>query len=138
MRTQAKPIWRPLLAAAALPLLLSVPGSTSGAEPTGPSVEAFIDQILNTPVRVPHLVLPPQTLGHVTKIAIFGVTGFAFAAFAAPLALLCVAVLVGTWIGSRILGRVSETWFTRLYKAVLTAVALRLVLWDGIAAVGLR
>ena len=79
-----------------------------------------------------------QTLGHVTKIAIFGATGFAFAAFALPLALLCVAVVVGTWIGSRILGRVSEIWFTRLYKTVLTAVALRLVLWDGIAVLGLR
>jgi uncharacterized membrane protein YfcA len=79
-----------------------------------------------------------QTLGHVTKIAIFGVTGFAFAAFALPLALLCIAVVVGTWMGSRILGRVSETRFTRLYKAVLSVVALRLVLWDGLAALGVR
>jgi hypothetical protein len=67
MRTQTNPMWRPLIAAAALPLLLSVPGSTSGAEPTGPSVEAFIDQILNTPVRIPHLVVPPQSLSHVTE-----------------------------------------------------------------------
>jgi len=79
-----------------------------------------------------------QTLGHFAKVAIFGITGFAFAAFALPLALLCIAVVAGTWVGSRVLGRVSETWFTRLYKVVLTVVALRLVLWDGVAVLGLR
>jgi uncharacterized membrane protein YfcA len=35
--------------------------------------------------------------------------------------------VVGTWIGSRLLDRVSELWFTRLYRAVLTVIALRLV-----------
>ena len=55
-----------------------------------------------------------------------------------PLLLLAAAVVAGTWIGSQILGRVSETAFTRLYKGVLTIVALRLVLGDGLAALGLR
>jgi uncharacterized membrane protein YfcA len=73
-----------------------------------------------------------QTLGHVAKLAVFGVTGFAFLQFAGPLALLAAAVVLGTWIGSRILGRVSETSFTWLYKGVLTLVALRLVVVDGL------
>lgn len=79
-----------------------------------------------------------QGLGHLAKIGVFGVAGFDFVAFAAPLALLCLGVVAGTWVGSRILGRVSEELFTWLYKGVLTAVALRLVVWDGLAALGLR
>jgi uncharacterized membrane protein YfcA len=69
-----------------------------------------------------------QALGHLAKILVFGTAGFAFAAFAAPLLWLAGAVVVGTWIGSRILGRVSETLFVRLYKTVLTLIALRLLL----------
>ena len=68
-----------------------------------------------------------QALGHLAKLAVFGVAGFAFVTYALPLAVLCVAVVAGTMAGSRILGRVSELWFTRLYKSVLTLIALRLV-----------
>ena len=77
-----------------------------------------------------------QALGHLAKIAIFGVAGFAFLPFAAPLALLSVAVIAGTWTGSRILGHVSEEWFTILYRTVLTLIALRLVAAEGLALLG--
>lgn len=70
-----------------------------------------------------------QLLGHLAKLVVFGVAGFAYLAWAWPLALLSAAVVAGTWIGSRILERVSERAFTRLYKSVLTLIALRLVLW---------
>ena len=75
-----------------------------------------------------------QALGHLAKLAVFGVAGFAFLAYAPPLLLLSLAVVAGTWVGSRILGRVSEVWFTRLYKGVLTLIALRLVVWPWIDA----
>ncbi|MCH2172495.1 sulfite exporter TauE/SafE family protein [Myxococcota bacterium] len=73
-----------------------------------------------------------QTLGHLTKIVIFGWVGFAFGEYALPLTLLCIAVIVGTWLGSQLLERVSEVYFVRFYKIVLTGVALRLLLWDGL------
>lgn len=79
-----------------------------------------------------------QGFGHLAKLMIFGTMGFAFADYAAPLAWLCAAVVVGTWLGSLILGRVSEAFFLRFYKTVLTLVALRLLVWDGLAALGLR
>jgi uncharacterized protein len=79
-----------------------------------------------------------QALGHLAKLAIFGTSGFAFGLWLGPLAILCAATVAGTWLGSRILGRVSETLFTGLYKVVLTVVALRLVIWDGSAALGWR
>lgn len=73
-----------------------------------------------------------QALGHLAKLAVFGVAGFAFASYAAPLLLLAGAVVAGTWVGSQVLGRVSELWFTRLYKTVLTLIALRLVISEAI------
>jgi uncharacterized membrane protein YfcA len=79
-----------------------------------------------------------QMLGHLAKLAVFGFAGFDYLDWTLPLSLLCFAVVAGTWVGSQILGRVSETTFVRLYKGVLTAVALRLVLVDGAAALGLR
>jgi len=77
-----------------------------------------------------------QTLGHLAKLAVFGVTGFAFAQYALPLLLLSASVVVGTWLGSRLLDFVSERWFVRLYRTVLTLIALRLFVWDGFSLLG--
>lgn len=74
-----------------------------------------------------------QTLQHLAKIAVFGVAGFAFGAWLAPLALLAIAVVAGTWLGSRILERVSERVFLWLYRGVLTAIAARLILVEAAA-----
>ena len=61
-----------------------------------------------------------------------------FADYAIPLALLSLSVIAGTWIGSQLLERVSERWFKRLYRGVLTLIALRLVIWEGMAWFGAR
>jgi uncharacterized membrane protein YfcA len=68
-----------------------------------------------------------QTLGHLVKIALFGAVGFAFGAHAGLLALLIPLVVLGTWLGSRILHGVDERTFVWLYRGVLTLIALRLV-----------
>ncbi len=68
-----------------------------------------------------------QLLGHVAKVIVFGLAGFAFGPFAGLLALLCACVVVGTWAGSRVLHLVDERTFTWLYRSVLTLVAIRLV-----------
>jgi uncharacterized membrane protein YfcA len=73
-----------------------------------------------------------QTLGHLAKLVVFGAAGFAFMAFAVPLALLAGAGIAGTWLGTRILGRVPELWFTRLYRAALTLIALHLLVFEGL------
>jgi hypothetical protein len=38
-------------------------------------------------------------------------------------------VIVGTWLGSKLLDRVGERGFEALYKGALTLLALHLVLW---------
>ena len=69
-----------------------------------------------------------QMGGHVAKIVVFGLVGFAYASWLGLLSCLCLAVVGGTWIGTRILGRVNELWFVRIYRFVLTMVALRLTM----------
>jgi uncharacterized membrane protein YfcA len=68
-----------------------------------------------------------QMLGHLAKLAVFGVVGFAFGAYLPLLIGLWVMVVAGTWTGSQLLHRVNETTFTLLYKGVLTLIAVRLV-----------
>jgi uncharacterized membrane protein YfcA len=74
-----------------------------------------------------------QTLGHLVKVALFGVAGFAFASHLALLVSAGACVVAGTWLGSQILERVSERFFRRLYMIVLTAIALRLLAGEAFA-----
>ena len=69
-----------------------------------------------------------QMGSHIAKIVVFGAVGFAFAQWLGVLVLLAGSVIIGTMGGTLLLGRVSEVGFRRLYRAVLTLVALRLVL----------
>lgn len=68
-----------------------------------------------------------QSCGHLAKIIIYGGVGFAFDEHLPLLAGSLLAVVAGTWVGSRILARTSERFFVWLYKAVLTVIALRLL-----------
>jgi len=74
-----------------------------------------------------------QTLGHLVKIALFGIAGFAFAPHLPLLVIAGACVVAGTWLGSRILERVSERFFRHLYVGVLTAIALRLLIGEAYA-----
>ncbi|MGE4143431.1 MAG: TSUP family transporter [Planctomycetota bacterium] len=68
-----------------------------------------------------------QCSGHLAKLLIFGAAGFAFGPFLPVLALLGAVAVAGTWTGSKILERVSEAAFTRVYLAVLLLLGARLV-----------
>ncbi len=105
---------------------------------TGPLIAPFFLSLGLTRQALIGTKAACQALGHLAKLAVFGVAGFAFAGFALPLVLLSVCVIVGTWIGSQLLEYVSEVWFIRLYRTVLTLIAVRLFVWDGLALLGLR
>jgi uncharacterized membrane protein YfcA len=68
-----------------------------------------------------------MSVGHLVKIAWFGVAGFAFGSHLVLLVAAGACVVAGTWVGSRILERVSERFFRGLYMVVLTVIALRLL-----------
>lgn len=74
-----------------------------------------------------------QTTGHLAKLIVFGGAGFDFRDHATLAVGIIGAVVLGTSLGTRLLDRVPERLFPALYKAVLTLVALRLVV-TGLSA----
>ena len=102
---------------------------------TGPLIAPFFLNLGLTRQALVGSKAAVQTLGHVTKILLFGAFGFAFSEYGLLLVSMCALVVLGTWIGSQLLDRVNERVFTWLFKSVLTLIALRLVLWDGWALV---
>jgi uncharacterized membrane protein YfcA len=98
---------------------------------TGPLIAPFFLNLGLARQAIVGTKAAAQALSHIVKILVFSAVGFAFAPYALPLALLCAAVVVGTWVGSHVLGRVSERLFLVLYKGIITLVALRLVVWEG-------
>jgi len=99
---------------------------------TGPLIAPFFLNLGLTRFALIGTKAMCQSLGHLAKLVVFGVAGFAFGSYALLLLVLCSCVVVGTWAGSRMLDRVSEIWFVRLYKAVLTLIAIRLVLANAL------
>lgn len=74
-----------------------------------------------------------QAAGHLAKLLLFGIAGFAFRDYAGLMIGMATSVIVGTWLGTRLLRRLDDERFTQLYKLTLTLVALRLV-WSGLIA----
>jgi uncharacterized membrane protein YfcA len=64
-----------------------------------------------------------QVLGHFAKLVLFGVVGLLPASQAPAAAAGIAGVIVGTWLGSRVLDRMPERRFDRLYLVAITAVA---------------
>ncbi|MDG2049310.1 MAG: sulfite exporter TauE/SafE family protein [Myxococcota bacterium] len=69
-----------------------------------------------------------QAVGHLAKVSVFAAAGFSFLHWAPLLGALIGAAFIGSFLGSRLLDHVNEVWFVRLYKGVLTLLALRLIL----------
>ena len=74
-----------------------------------------------------------QATGHLAKLLLFGIAGFAFLEYADLMLGMAISVIAGTWLGTRLLQHLDDERFTQLYKLTLTAVALRLV-WSGVAS----
>lgn len=116
--------------------VVGVINMTVGA--TGPLIAPFFLNLGLTRQALVGTKAACQAAGHLAKIVVFGVAGFAFGAWLAPLALLSAMVVVGTRLGSHLLEHVSERHFVLLYRTVLTVIALRLVLVEAAAIAGLR
>lgn len=69
-----------------------------------------------------------QTMGHLFKLLAFGLDGFAFSDHIDVMIVGAGGVMAGTWIGTRLMGRISEEQLALLFKVVLTALAIRLII----------
>lgn len=84
--------------------------------------------------RQPHVATHAamMTLQHGLKVVVFGLLGFAFAPWALTIASLIAAGLIGTYVGKRVLFRVSDRTFKRALNVVLILISLRLI-WSGVS-----
>ena len=98
---------------------------------TGPLVAPFFLNLGLSRQAVIGTQAGVQALGHLAKLVLYAGFGFAFREHATLLALCAACASAGTWVGSRVLDRISERAFTRLYKSVLTLLSLQLVLGAG-------
>ena len=94
---------------------------------TGPFVASFItpDRLSRHEVVATHAAC--MTLQHTLKVVAFGFLGFAFLPWAPLLVAMIAAGFFGTMIGRRLLDRLPHHAFARIFKLILTVLALRLL-----------
>lgn len=68
-----------------------------------------------------------MTLVHLIKIVTFGLLGFAFGAHLVLMAGMVVAVIAGSYAGTRLRQHVPEELFRKIFKVLITLLALRMI-----------
>lgn len=100
--------------------------STVGA--SGPMTSIFYKAVTSTHVAFVATAAAAQVVAHISKLVAFSAAGWRVGEFLDLIAIGVAGVFAGSWIGTRLLGRVSEVWLDRLFKVVLTVLAVRLIL----------
>lgn len=119
-----------LVAGAVTTLLSSLVGAS------GPMVAAFIKQSQVGRLAKVATFSACMLLQHLSKAFVFGVAGFVFHDWLALILVMVAAGFLGTWLGLRVLNRLSDHRFDSLFKWALTLLALRLVWLGGQRLVG--
>lgn len=132
-------VWSPKLRPSRLPAPWFVlPGALSSfctmfVGATGFLVAAFLvpDPLTRRQIVATQAAL--MTLQHALKVAAFAALGFALVPWLPLLAAMIAAGFAGTLAGRALLDRIPERRFARLFKLLLGAMAIKIIL-DGIAA----
>lgn len=73
-------------------------------------------------------------IGNLLKITAFTMIGFSFAEYGPLLLLMTAAVIIGTSVGKRVLSGFDEKTFLLVFNIMLIALALKLIVIDGLRA----
>lgn len=103
---------------------------------TGPLVAAFIKQMHQDRFVTIATFAMAMTLQHMPKALIFGVAGFLFRDWVWLIAGMIICGFAGTWLGLKLLSRLSNRNFHHIFNIVLTLLALRL-LWLAVTDLAL-
>jgi uncharacterized membrane protein YfcA len=69
-----------------------------------------------------------QTLAHILKIPLFASIGFNIFQFWPTLLFLCGAVMIGTYFGKKLVGKMTDKQFKGIIKWMLTAVSIKMII----------
>jgi uncharacterized membrane protein YfcA len=106
-------------------LLVGVLGPLVGA--TGPCIAPFFIRDDLQKESVVATKSSVQFMGHLFKFPTFFYLGFKYHENIDLILILTIAALLGTFIGVRLLGKVSENLFRQIYRLALFAASLRLI-----------
>lgn len=73
-------------------------------------------------------------IGNLLKIAGFTLVGFSFREYGPVMLCMIPAAIAGTRVGGAFLKGMDERWFRRVFRIVLVLLALKLIVYDGVAA----
>jgi len=99
---------------------------------SGPLVSAWLSKDSRNKWQYTALFSSALTVQHLLKVIVFGVAGFAFSQWLPLILMMILAGYIGTRVGLRLLGKIPQEVFVRIYRLALTALALRLLwLWGS-------
>jgi len=104
--------------------------STVGA--SGPVTSPFFKAVTATHVAFVATAAATQVAAHAAKLIAFTTGGWSIADHVDVIAIGVIGVIVGRWIGTRLPGRISTTHLDIVFKVVLTALAIRLLVTAAI------
>lgn len=99
--------------------------TTVGA--SGPVTSPFFKAATATHVAFVATAGAAQVLAHASKIVAFSLDDFAIGDHLGVIGTGAIAVTLGSFVGTRLLGRVSDAHLDTLFKVVLTVLAVRLI-----------
>lgn len=68
-----------------------------------------------------------MALNHALRLAAFALLGFSFGPWWPLMLAMAAAVIVGSWVGTRLRARIPQRNFTTLFKTLVTVLALRMI-----------
>ena len=95
---------------------------------TGPLVAAFIKQVFVDRFRTVATFATAMSLQHVLKVAVFEQAGFPIGAWLPLLVCMVISGAIGTWFGLKVLKKMPDKHFHRIFNVVLTILAARLII----------
>lgn len=95
---------------------------------TGPMIAPFFKAAFESRQDVVGTFAASQVIGHLVKIGLFGLAGFVFTEHLGLIGVGAIGVTVGSWVGTGLLGRLSDRAFAVLFRVTVTLAALRLLL----------
>ncbi|MFW1677331.1 sulfite exporter TauE/SafE family protein [Pontibacter sp. JAM-7] len=99
---------------------------------TGPLVAGLIHRQQYDKLATTANFATCMSVQHVLKLLVFSVVGFAFWQWLPLILFMILSGMVGTWLGMKVLHRISTHHFRRLFRISITLLALRL-LWQGLS-----
>lgn len=100
--------------------------STVGA--SGPVTSPFFKAVTSTHIAFVATAAASQVVAHTSKIVAFTLDGFSLLDHLDVIVVGCICVSIGSWIGTRLLGKIDEQQLALVFKIVLTALAARLII----------